>query len=565
MVVKARLDLGAVIPLIARAKVGPPWSNEELAQLFGVAQVLSKAGLAIDTENGVTDEGDPWFAFVRPDSDEVVAHFARIDGLVVGTGLSIAGPVKGARLRDVVSQLLDRSRGQSFALRDETRSVILHPIVGLATFIAIGMLAIDDANGASEKGAPAGDGVLRAALDFVIDHLRSNGPSDEDEGPLGELRGAPGDLRAGLAASELQTGSKQLQVLATVVAVALSLSGAQPVIEEASADILLTNPPQHAGIAHESARSATMIVADDAAGRGAEYLEFAHAANHEHVAGPLDALIDDFQFAAVPAPEAGTQEALPVAGPQFVFVRPADSDIKRDAGVDPALVRFETNLVQIDMTDVTEDRPATASQMLAPLVRAMVLLTGERLIGEGKILLDDLLETSAPSALRGGHSYILLDFAANIGATTLNEVKPHQATTSVSLSSSPEESDSLRSASPLEGDSMEATRPHSAEAASSSAASNISVVLDTSQVIDVPSATTRTVALSAAAETVLFNGGNVRVEHFQLGVDKLLVASPLLDWSKAAITFNGADAVIQFDSTSSLTLIGVLSPHELAV
>ena len=39
-----------------------------------------RQGFSVATEQGVSDEGEPWFVFCRADNEEVIAHFARIDG-----------------------------------------------------------------------------------------------------------------------------------------------------------------------------------------------------------------------------------------------------------------------------------------------------------------------------------------------------------------------------------------------------------------------------------------------------------------------------------------------------
>src|ERR1700733_3242908 len=55
------------------------WTQQELAEFYRVEDVLLQGGFAITTDRGVSDEGDPWFVVCRADSEEVIAHFARID------------------------------------------------------------------------------------------------------------------------------------------------------------------------------------------------------------------------------------------------------------------------------------------------------------------------------------------------------------------------------------------------------------------------------------------------------------------------------------------------------
>src|SRR5258705_11940563 len=56
------------------------WSQRELAEFYRVEDALTKSGVGISTDRGLTDEGEPWFVFFRQDNEEVIVHFARIGG-----------------------------------------------------------------------------------------------------------------------------------------------------------------------------------------------------------------------------------------------------------------------------------------------------------------------------------------------------------------------------------------------------------------------------------------------------------------------------------------------------
>jgi collagen type I/II/III/V/XI/XXIV/XXVII alpha len=47
------------------------WTNEELAELYRVEHALAQAGIVVETDHGVTDEGDPWFVFCRPGGEVI--------------------------------------------------------------------------------------------------------------------------------------------------------------------------------------------------------------------------------------------------------------------------------------------------------------------------------------------------------------------------------------------------------------------------------------------------------------------------------------------------------------
>lgn len=83
------------------------WSTEDLAHLGRAANFVRKLGLSVETDRGVTDEGEPWFVLCDADSGEVFAHFARSSGKYVVFGPCLNGLLTGTVLRDLVERFLD--------------------------------------------------------------------------------------------------------------------------------------------------------------------------------------------------------------------------------------------------------------------------------------------------------------------------------------------------------------------------------------------------------------------------------------------------------------------------
>lgn len=54
------------------------WTGEHLAEFQRVTESFEHAGIAVDCEFGLTDEGDPWFVICDASNGEVLIHFARI-------------------------------------------------------------------------------------------------------------------------------------------------------------------------------------------------------------------------------------------------------------------------------------------------------------------------------------------------------------------------------------------------------------------------------------------------------------------------------------------------------
>ncbi len=171
-----------------------PWTNQELAELFRVADILKEAGLPIETDSGLSDEGDPWFVFCRTDSGDVVAHFARIDGEVVACGLPRDAVFRGRDFRAVARQLLS---DQPLVLprRHDDSTTLLHPAVIITAFVATALLYSTE--GRAETLQTIGeDGVLREVLEptssaifsfLAYGEARSDGKQAEQNPALGQL------------------------------------------------------------------------------------------------------------------------------------------------------------------------------------------------------------------------------------------------------------------------------------------------------------------------------------------------------------------------------------------
>ena len=120
------------------------WTNQELAELYRVEDALRKAGLNIDTDRGRTDEGEPWFLFCRPDTGDMIVHFAKIDGLFIAASAMSDRVLRGTDFRDLVDQVVAT---QPLVLpRDDNRKngkptkLFLHPSVMLTAFVATALL-----------------------------------------------------------------------------------------------------------------------------------------------------------------------------------------------------------------------------------------------------------------------------------------------------------------------------------------------------------------------------------------------------------------------------------------
>lgn len=111
------------------------WTNEELAELLRVVDILSRAGVAIDTDMGLSDEGEPWFAFCRADTGDVIVHFSRIDGQFVAVSAATDAVMRGNNFRRVAEALVNR-QPLILPAPSSGQKLFLHPSVILTALVA---------------------------------------------------------------------------------------------------------------------------------------------------------------------------------------------------------------------------------------------------------------------------------------------------------------------------------------------------------------------------------------------------------------------------------------------
>ena len=88
------------------------WSQYELRHLYRTAKVFEDAGFCLETDSGVTDEGDPWFVLCEVGFDETIVHFARIGGKYVVCAPFLNGALTGYAFSDLIERFLDRCPGR---------------------------------------------------------------------------------------------------------------------------------------------------------------------------------------------------------------------------------------------------------------------------------------------------------------------------------------------------------------------------------------------------------------------------------------------------------------------
>ena len=134
-----------------RASERGDWNQRELAEFYRVEDALTKSGVAISTDRGLTDEGEPWFVFCRQDDEEVIVHFARIGGEYVVASNFTEAVFRGRNFQTLVRELLD---SRPYVLPHSSRStVFLHPAALLAALVVTAYVKSSELNAAAEDGS----------------------------------------------------------------------------------------------------------------------------------------------------------------------------------------------------------------------------------------------------------------------------------------------------------------------------------------------------------------------------------------------------------------------------
>jgi hypothetical protein len=96
-----------VVSLFRLAHRSQDWTNQELAEFYRVEASLVRGGFSVETDRGQSDEGDPWFIFSRTDTDDVIIHFARIDGGYIVASPALGKCARGPNFRALIEGLIE--------------------------------------------------------------------------------------------------------------------------------------------------------------------------------------------------------------------------------------------------------------------------------------------------------------------------------------------------------------------------------------------------------------------------------------------------------------------------
>src|SRR5262249_1070838 len=115
-------------------------------EFYRVESVLIQAGISLTTEHGLSDEGDPWFAFCREDDGEVIVHIARCDGCYILASAAY-GIARGFDISSLVRDLLTQHALIQVGTRKrpEGSNVFLHPAALLIAVVGTAFFKVGEA------------------------------------------------------------------------------------------------------------------------------------------------------------------------------------------------------------------------------------------------------------------------------------------------------------------------------------------------------------------------------------------------------------------------------------
>lgn len=88
------------------------WTHEELASLTRIQTILQRAGVTLELERGLTDEGDPWLALCTAEGD-VFVHICRIGMAYLLDGPSLEIPLRSSNVDAIVQGFARRTNAWS--------------------------------------------------------------------------------------------------------------------------------------------------------------------------------------------------------------------------------------------------------------------------------------------------------------------------------------------------------------------------------------------------------------------------------------------------------------------
>lgn len=127
------------------------WTNQECADLYRAHALIQAARPGLECDQGVSDEGDPWF-LIGDQQGDVFIHICRINGLYVVDSVTLPQVLTGKDFKSLIDDFLltatdkDQKAAEPANVIRLTRggTVCLHPSMMIAALIWTILLEIDE-------------------------------------------------------------------------------------------------------------------------------------------------------------------------------------------------------------------------------------------------------------------------------------------------------------------------------------------------------------------------------------------------------------------------------------
>ena len=179
------------------------WTNQELSDIYRAVACLGQAGILVNLDRGVTDEGDPWMVLCRLDGD-VFIHFCRLDGRYLLDSPALQRPLRGASFAELIDLFIAQAARAAApnVVAFRASKVFLHPAALLTILVWSLYVWSSDATQAGELDeGDLGAGVSAHAL-LAAQQLADETDEAADAAPAARKAGVMVD---GVPAEKLVT------------------------------------------------------------------------------------------------------------------------------------------------------------------------------------------------------------------------------------------------------------------------------------------------------------------------------------------------------------------------
>jgi hypothetical protein len=146
------------------------WTRDELAELYRIEHALAQANIRLETDRGLSDEGDPWFVFCRTDG-EVLVHISRYDGQYQLSSPGLANSLVGRSFAELTKSFVRQVPVQVSLQQRDGAKLFVHPAAMLAVIVGTIFAASNDLHlfsSRSETGQHTDDAYDRGNLKHTL-------------------------------------------------------------------------------------------------------------------------------------------------------------------------------------------------------------------------------------------------------------------------------------------------------------------------------------------------------------------------------------------------------------